>query len=125
MNEVKIAGKIQKDPTIRYTAAGLCWAAWTTVVEIEGKKGRVFAPCKAFGEVAEELEKMGKANCFITIEGRLTTGSYTNKQGIKVFTVDVVAEKIDYSKGMLPDDVDTASEQTPSGFTAAEDDFPF
>lgn len=124
-NYVKISGTLSKDPTIRYTAAGLCWAQWTTVVEAEGKKGRAYIPCKAFGEVAQELEKVGKAEIFVTIEGRIATGSYTAKDGRKVFTVDVIAEKVDFSKGLLPSKEDKAS--VPEGFqeVISDDMFPF
>ena len=121
-NSVHIEGKISKDPTIRYTAANLCWATWVTVVEVDGKKARAYVPCKAFGEVAEELEKVGKAGVFVILEGHIATGSYTAKDGHKVYTVDVVAEKIDFSKGLLPDETDI-----PQGFSQVADDemFPF
>ena len=125
MNEVKIAGTIQKDPTIRYTSTNLCWAQFTTVVETEGKKARAYVPCKAFGDVAEELEKFGKKDMFITLEGRIATGSYTAKDGHKVYTVDVVAEKIDYSKGLHPSVEDKAAEQVALGFESLSEAFPF
>ena len=121
-NLVTLEGFVQKDPVIRYTSAGLCWASWTTVVETEGKKARAYVPCKAFGEVAQEMEKVGKANEVVTVEGRIATGSYTAKDGHKVYTVDVVAEKIDFSKGLLPDESDNP---TPTGFSEISEDFPF
>ena len=120
-NFVHIAGTIQKDPVVRYTAAGLCWATWTTVVESEGHKARSYIPTKAFGDVAQEVEKLGKKDCYVIIEGRIATGSYTTKDGRKVYTVDVVAEEIDFSKGVLPDETDKAVE----GFEQVSEDFPF
>ena len=123
-NYVEICGTIQKDPVVRYTAAGLCWASWTTMVEAEGKKGRAYVPCKAFGAVAEELEKVGKKDVFIELEGRISTGSYTAKDGHKVYTVDVVAEKIDYSHGLHPSIEDQAAAVV-EGFTQTDEMFPF
>lgn len=121
-NSVHIEGKISKDPTIRYTASNLCWAQFVTVVEVEGKKARSYVPCKAFGEVAEELEKIGKKDVYVIIDGHIATGSYNAKDGHKVYTVDVIAESIDFSKGLLPDSTDQAM---PEGFSELTEDFPF
>lgn len=125
MNEVRISGKIEKEPAVRYSAAGLCIATWTTVVEVEGKKSRVFVPCKAFGEVAQELESLGKVGTYIEVEGRCASGSYTARDGQKKFVFEIVAEKIDYSKGLAPSVQDAASAQIPMGFEEVAEDFPF
>ena len=124
MNEARISGTLTKDPQIRYTTANLCWATFTVMVEAEGKKSRAYIPCKAFGSVAEELEKVGKKDMFVEIEGRIQTGSYTGRDGKKVYTVDVIAEKIDYSHGLHPSIEDQAAAVV-EGFTQITEDFPF
>lgn len=121
-NYVELCGKIQKDPVVRYTASGLCWATWTLNVPTENGKGRSYISCKAFGDVAQEFEKMARKDMYIEMTGRIQTGSYEGRNG-KVYTTDVVADNIDYSKGVAPGEDDIPA-QIPSGFTAV-DDIPF
>lgn len=124
MNEVKIGGTIQKDPVVRYASSGLCWASWSMVVESEGKKNyKSFIQCKAFGELAQDMEKHGKKDLYIEVSGHIQTGSYEGRNG-KVYTTDVIAESIDFSKSALPDATD-AQAAIPTGFAAIDDDLPF
>lgn len=128
MNYVELSGTIYKDPQVRYAASGLCWASWTTLVTTatanKAKPAKAYIQCKAFGEIAQEFEKIAKKDMSITIEGHIVTGSYNNKDGHKVYTTDVVADKIDYSKGVEPD-ADDIQATVPQGFTQMDDDIPF
>lgn len=123
-NYVEICGTIQKDPVVRYASSGLCWASWSMVVESEGKKNyKSFIQCKAFGELAQEMEKHGRKDLYIEVSGHIQTGSYEGRNG-KVYTTDVIAENIDFSKSALPDATDTQA-AIPTGFAAIDDDLPF
>lgn len=124
MNEVRLGGTMQKDPVVRYSASGLCWAQWSMVVVGEGKKNyKSYINCKAFGELAQEIDKHGKKDLYIEVTGHIQTGSYEGRNG-KVYTTDVIAESIDFSKSALPDATDTQA-AIPTGFEAMDDDLPF
>lgn len=122
-NHVELKGKISKDPVVRYTSSNLCWAAWTLNVPTDNGKGRSYISCKAFGEIAEELEKVAKKDMYIELTGHIQTGSYEGRNG-KVYTTDVVAEHIDFSKGVAPDKTDVSA-TIPTGFAELDSDIPF
>lgn len=125
-NYVELKGIIQKDPIVRYASSGTAWATWTMVVTQSNSKGKAYVNCKAFGELATEMEKMGKSGMYVEMKGKIATGSYTAKDGRKVFTTDVVADEVDYSKGVAPDATDMASQmQIPTGFSGLDEDIPF
>lgn len=123
-NYVLIKGTIQKDPVVRVASTGMHWASWTTVVTSDNGKGKSYINCKAFGAIAEELDRIGKAGMYVTVEGKISTGSYTAKDGRKVYTTDVVADHIDYSQGVEPDSIDRQA-SVPTGFSELQEDFPF
>ena len=75
---------------------------------MEDEQTADFISCVAFGKIAEFLEKFDKKGVKFIVEGRIQTGSYTNKDGVKVYTSDVVVENMEFaeSKGTNdPDDV--------------------
>ena len=126
MNEARISGTICKDPVVRYSQTGTTWASWTTAVPTENGKGKSFISCKAFNEVAEQIERIAKKDMYIEVQGHISTGSYTGRDGRKVYTTDVVADAINFSKGVMPDATDSASVQMPEGFSQMDDDgIPF
>lgn len=122
-NHVELKGKINKDPVVRYSASGLCWASFTLNVPTDNGKGRSYISCKAFAEVAQELEKVAKKDMYVELTGHIQTGSYEGRNG-KVYTTDVIAETIDYSKGVAPDKTDVQA-SIPTGFTELDSDIPF
>ena len=123
-NYVELCGKIQKDPVVRYSQGGMAWATWTTTVDNPSGKGKAFISCKAFGKIAEDIEKMGKAGMYIELSGHIATGSYEGRNG-KVYTTDVVADSIDFSKGVAPDKTDVQA-SIPQGFEQLDsEDIPF
>lgn len=97
MNNVTLIGRLTKDPEIRYTQGErqMAIARYTLAVDRPGKKqegqqNADFISCTAFDKAAEFVEKYMKKGVKIGVQGRIQTGSYTNKDGQKVYTTDVV-----------------------------------
>lgn len=96
MNEVILMGRLTKDPNISYTGEKTCVARYTLAVDRrikpEGGPTADFISCVTFGKTAEFAEKYLHQGTKIAVIGRIQTGSYTNKDGQKVYTTDVVVE---------------------------------
>lgn len=104
MNNVVLMGRLTKDPDIRYSQGdnALCIARYTLAVDRRYKKDGEptadFIPCVAFGKSAEFAEKYYHKGIKIAVSGRIQTGSYTNKDGQKVYTTDVVVESQEFAE---------------------------
>ena len=102
MNKAIIIGRLVRDPDIRYADSGTSIARWTTAVDRrykkDGEQNADFISCIAFGKTAEFVEKYFRQGSKIVIEGRIQTGSYTNKDGQKVYTTDVIAEQVEFGE---------------------------
>lgn len=103
MNKVELVGRLTRDPEVRYTQGENASAIARFSVAInrrfknnEGNYDADFINCIAFGKSAEFIEKYFKKGMAIGIVGRLTTGNYTNKDGVKVYTTDVVVEDAEF-----------------------------
>ncbi|MEE3307864.1 single-stranded DNA-binding protein [Sharpea azabuensis] len=97
MNKVILIGRLTKEPEIRATAEGLYITRFTIAVDRRSKdKETDFISCVAFGKTAETIEKYCRKGMKIAIEGRIQTGSYTNKDGNKVYTTDVNVNEIEF-----------------------------
>ena len=98
MNKVILMGRLTRDPDIRYTQGdnSMCIARYTLAVDRRYKQNSEqdadFIPCVAFGKSGEFVEKHFRKGIKIGVVGRIQTGSYTNKDGVKVYTTEVVAE---------------------------------
>lgn len=101
MNKVILIGRLTRDPDIRRTAETTV-ARYTLAVDRrfkrEGDQTADFISCVAFGKAAEFTEKYLKQGTKIAIAGRLQTGSYTNRDGQKVYTVDVIVEEQEFAE---------------------------
>ena len=99
MNKWTGIGRLTRDPEVRYTQGdnSMCIARYTLAVDRrfkrEGQDGADFIPCIAFGNLVERAEKYLKKGTKMAVTGRIQTGSYTNKDGVKVYTTDVVVEE--------------------------------
>lgn len=134
MNKVILMGRPTKDPEVKYSnkedGTQMAIARFTLAVDRKGKDaGTDFISCVAFGKQGEFAEKYVSKGRKYAIEGRIQTGSYTNKDGQKVYTTDVVCEGFEFcdSKGTQQD-----QEQAPpaqDGFMdvpeGIEQDLPF
>ena len=98
MNKVILMGRLTRDPDIRYTqgAEPMAIARYTLAVDRrikrEGEAAADFISCVAFGKLAEVAEKYLHKGTKIIITGRLQTGSYTDRDGRKVYTTEVIVE---------------------------------
>ena len=128
-------GRITKDPELRHAQGGdtnVC--SFTLAVDRKGQKGQAdFISCKAFGRTAEFVDKYFSKGMKMVVEGRIQTGSYTNKNGDKVYTTDVIAENIEFcenKKQEEPKYAETERQQAAEGFMniadeLAKDGLPF
>lgn len=106
MNKVELIGRLTRDPDIRYstTQSGeqMCVGRYTLAVNRRGKDaGADFISCVAFGKSGEFAEKYLKQGMKMAVCGRIQTGSYTNKEGQKVYTTDVVVEEQEFCESKL------------------------
>lgn len=106
MNKVIITGRFTRDPEIKYTNDGTSIAKFSIAVNRrfvkDGSDQRAdFLNCTAFGKLAEFIEKHFSKGMKAELSGRIQTGSYTNRDGQKVYTTDIVVEEIEFgeSKG--------------------------
>lgn len=126
MNSVNLTGRLTRDPDIRYTDGGTSIARFSIAVDRKftnenGPKAD-FPNIIAFGKTAEFIEKWFTKGMKIEITGRIQTGSYTNQDGAKVYTTDVVADNVGFAESKSASSVnrDPAQSDKPS---YGDDDF--
>lgn len=102
MNKVILMGRLTRDPEVRYAASGAAVARYTLAVDRmytrDGDPTADFIPCVCFGKTAEFAENHLRKGIKIAITGRIQTGSYTNREGQKVYTTDVVVEQQEFAE---------------------------
>lgn len=104
MNKVILMGRLTRDPEVKYAQGSnqMAIASYTLAVDRkfkkDGEQTADFINCKAFGKAAEFTEKYVKQGTKLVIEGRIQTGSYTNKDGQKVYTTDVIVESQEFAE---------------------------
>ncbi len=104
MNKVILMGRLTRDPEVRYSAGenATAVARYTIAVERrfkrDGEQSADFISCVAFGRNAEFAEKYLKQGIKIALSGRIQTGSYTNRDGQKVYTTDIVVEEQEFAE---------------------------
>lgn len=102
MNSVQLTGRLTRDPEVRYTDGGLSIARFTLAVNRRFKQENGpdadFIRCVAFGKTAEFIEKFFTQGRKMDLNGRIQTGSYTNQDGQKVYTTDVVVENAEFGE---------------------------
>ena len=104
MNKVILMGRLTRDPEVRYSAGenALAIARYTLAVDRrfrrDGEANADFINCVSFGRTAEFAEKYFRQGLKIAVTGRIQTGSYTNREGQKVYTTDVVVEDQEFAE---------------------------
>lgn len=102
MNKVILNGRLTRDPEIRYGGNNTCVAKYTLAVSRtyrkEGEPTADFINCTVFGKPAEFAEKYFRHGVKIAVVGRWQTGSYTNKNGQKVYTNDCIVESQEFDQ---------------------------
>ena len=123
-------GRLTRDPEVRHSQGEnpLAIARFTLAVDRrfkrDGEQSADFISCVAFGKQAEHAERYYKQGIKIVICGRIQTGSYTNKDGVKVYTTEVVVEEQEFAESKASSDASTAtsSKTTPTN-TSGNDGF--
>lgn len=145
MNKVILMGRLTRDPEVRYSqgAEPLAIARYTLAVDRRGRRDANsdqtadFIPCVAFGRAGEFAEKYFRQGTKIVVSGRIQTGSYTNKDGNKVYTTEVIVDDQEFAESKAASDnsgYQAAGRPAPSNASAdgfmsipegIENDLPF
>lgn len=138
MNKVILVGRLTRDPEVRYTQGEnqTAIARYTLAVDRrfkrDGEPTADFINCVVFGKSAEFAEKYFRQGLRVAISGRITTGSYTNKDGIKVYTTEVTVEDQEFAESKAESEANKTSNQqsvptnasSGDGFINVPDDIP-
>ena len=104
MNKVILMGRLTRDPEVRYSQgdSASAVARYTLAVDRrfkrDGEQSADFINCVAFGRAAEFAERYLRQGVKIAVTGRIQTGSYTNRDGVRVYTTDVVVEEQEFAE---------------------------
>lgn len=116
MNKVILIGRLTRDPEIRVGAGenSITIARYTLAVDRRVKKSESgaeqtadFIPCVAFGRAAEFAEKYFHQGIKVLVAGRIQTGSYTNRDGQKVYTTEVIVEEQEFAESKRAGETDS------------------
>ena len=127
MNTVILCGRLTRDPEVRYSqgAEPMAIARYTLAVDRrrggnakEGEQTADFISIVGFGKSGEFAEKYLKKGTKVIIRGRIQTGSYTNKDGVKVYTTDVVAEDQEFAESKAASSNNSSQAQAPADNSA-------
>ena len=126
MNKVILMGRLTRDPEVRYSQGEQATAIARYTVAVDRRFRRDgdsqtadFIGCVAFGRQAEFAEKYLRKGTKIALTGRIQTGSYTNRDGQKVYTTDVVVEEQEFAESKTAGQI---AQQNPAPMTR-EDGF--
>ncbi len=112
MNVVLFEGRLTKDPSLHYTQGDnpMCFARYTLAVTrgyySKDKDASDYISCVCMGKAAQFVEKYLKKGTAVAIRGRIRTGSYTNKSGVKIYTTEVVVETQTFATRKKSEDVE-------------------
>ena len=125
MNKVILMGRLTRDPDVRYSAGENSTAVARYTLAVDRRFARRegndngqtadFISCVVFGKGAEFAEKYLRQGTKIAVTGRIQTGSYTNRDGQKVYTTDVVVEDQEFAESKAADSTDRSGNQTNAG----------
>lgn len=120
MNKVILMGRLTRDPEVRYSQGENASAVARYTLAVDRKYNREqqsadFINCVAFGKAAEFAERYLRQGTKIAITGRIQTGSYTNRDGVKVYTTDIVIEEQEFAESKASTSNSNQPAPTPSG----------
>lgn len=128
MNKAILIGRLTRDPEVRYTqgSSPIAIARYTLAVDRrikkENEQNADFIPCIAFGKSAEFVEKYLRKGTKMAVVGRIQTGSYTNQNGQKVYTTEIIVEEQEFAESKNASSGGQQNYQAPqSKRTEAED----
>ena len=148
MNSVVLIGRLTRDPEVRYISENqMAVATFTVAIDRPVRSGQErktdFPRVTVFGRQAENCQRFLAKGRLVGVQGRIQTGSYTNKDGVTVYTTDVVADRVEFlewgdrndnsgggqygSRPQAPaQDSNNGADSIPEGFEALTDDeIPF
>ena len=137
MHNFILVGRLSKDPDVRYTQAQMAVARFTVAVDrpprgdSQGDQPTAdFIDVTAFGKTAEIIEKFFAKGKWIGVQGRIQNNNYTNKDGVKIYGYQVVADRIEFignKDGIVPPPRNNTNvpQDVPEGFAALDEDMPF
>ena len=129
MNKVILMGRLTRDPEVRYGTGenSTAVARYTIAVDRrfkrDGERNTDFIGCVAFGRNAEFAEKYLRQGTKIVLTGRIQTGSYTNRDGQKVYTMDIVVEEQEFAESKAAGNGGQNNYSRPSAATSDADGF--
>lgn len=133
MNKVILIGRLTRDPIVRYSQGEnpIAVARYTLAVDRRFKRANDnqdadFIGCVSFGKQAEFVEKYFRQGMKMVAVGRIQTGSYTNNEGQRIYTTDVVVEEIEFGESKANNPASTYDNQkdfTPEPSSAMGDGF--
>ena len=115
MNKAVLVGRLTRDPEVRYSQGDNTTAVARYTVAVDrrfkrdGEPTADFIPCVVFGRSAEFAEKYFRQGMRVSVSGRIQTGSYTNRDGQKVYTTEVVVEDQEFAESKASSDSYAAS----------------
>ena len=115
MNKVVLVGRLTRDPEVRYSQGDSATAVARYTVAVDrrfkrdGEPTADFIPCVVFGRSAEFAEKYFRQGMRISVSGRIQTGSYTNKDGVRVYTTEVIVEDQEFAESKAVSDANAGS----------------
>jgi len=130
VNKVILMGRLTRDPELQYSTGQkpTTIARYTLAINRNfkrpGEAEADFLRCIAFGKAAEFAEKYFRQGLKIVIVGRIQTGSYTNKEGQKVYTTEVIIEEQDFaeSKATSGENIPSPAPESEQSFMSVPDD---
>lgn len=117
MNKVVLMGRLTRDPEVRYSQGEnpLAIARFTLAVDRrfrrDGEQTADFINCVVFGRSAEFAEKYFRQGMRVSVSGRIQTGSYTNKDGVRVYTTEVIVEEQEFAESRAESEANRGSFQ--------------
>ncbi|MBE5934816.1 MAG: single-stranded DNA-binding protein [Lachnospiraceae bacterium] len=122
MNKIILMGRLTRDPEVRYSqgesslAIGRFSLAVDRRFKRQGEAEADFFNCTAFGKQAEFVEKYLKQGTKILLSGRVQNDNYTNKEGQKVYSVQIIAEEIEFAESKAAASNNAGASFNPGGF---------
>jgi single-strand DNA-binding protein len=121
MNKVVLMGRLTRNPDVKYSQgeSPMAIARYTLAVNRrfhrDGQQEADFISCVAFGKQGEFVEKYLKKGTKIVVSGRIQTGSYVNREGVTVYTTEVVVDEHDFAESLQNQQTRNAVQSQPAG----------
>lgn len=123
MNKAFLIGRLTRDPELRYSSSNMAIANFTIAVDRqytnrEGQRETDFIRIVAYNKQAENIKKFIAKGSLVAVDGRIQTGSYDDKDGKRVYTTDIVADRVQFldSKGSSSSATSPSEEVSPMDF---------